>query len=370
MTRRCPRSTRLATLGAFALVLGVSAARGEGLAPLDQEVVPPSEAEAIAGVVAMIEAGVNALAERGQRPVLRDAHAKTHGCVAAEFTTEANLPDALKRGVFAEGRPYPAWIRFSNASGTPKPDGVGDGRGMAIKLVGVPGRKILADEADAITQDFVLIDFPRFFLRNALEYGPFVKATLGGAAGSVLRDAPRSGDAQRRARREDGRSSVHQTLLQHDSVPARRALRQARRAPGRVRSDQCAGGAAPESNPNDLRAGMAAWLGARDACFRFTVQPQMDATMPVEDPTVLWDEARSAPIDVATIRISKQVFDRPAQLAACENLSFTPWHSLPEHRPVGGINRVRKAAYLAVSKLRHQLNGVPRAEPTTVETVR
>ena len=82
---------------------------------------------------------------------------------------------------------------------------------------------------------------------------------------------------------------------------------------------------------------------------------------------MLWDEARSPPIEVATIRIPRQTFDSPAQQAYCENLSFTPWHSLPEHRPLGGINRVRKAVYLAVSTLRHRLNQAPRVEPTGME---
>ena len=61
------------------------------------------------------------------------------------------------------------------------------------------------------------------------------------------------------------------------------------------------------------------------------------------------------------------LFDGAAQQAFCENLSFTPWHSLPEHRPIGGIIRVRKAVYLAVSTLRHRLNQAPRVEPTAVE---
>ena len=82
---------------------------------------------------------------------------------------------------------------------------------------------------------------------------------------------------------------------------------------------------------------------------------------------MLWDEARSPPIEVAMIRIPRQRSDGAAQQAFCENLSFTPWHSLPEHRPIGGINRVRKAVYLAVSTLRHRLNQAPRVEPTAVE---
>jgi len=34
------------------------------------------------------------------------------------------------------------------------------------------------------------------------------------------------------------------------------------------------------------------------------------------------------------------------------------------HRPLGGINRVRRVVYEAISSLRHQLNLAPRTEPT------
>jgi hypothetical protein len=43
---------------------------------------------------------------------------------------------------------------------------------------------------------------------------------------------------------------------------------------------------------------------------------------------------------------------------------MNPWHAVPEHRPLGGINRVRKVVYETISKLRHDLNGAPRSEPT------
>ena len=50
-------------------------------------------------------------------------------------------------------------------------------------------------------------------------------------------------------------------------------------------------------------------------------------------------------------------------LTACENLSFTPWHTLLEHRPIGGIQRARKEIYQTISKVRHELNQQPRKEP-------
>ena len=64
--------------------------------------------------------------------------------------------------------------------------------------------------------------------------------------------------------------------------------------------------------------------------------------MPVEDPTVEW---KSPFIKVATLKLPSQTIDSPEQLEFCENLSFNPWHSLPEHEPLGGINRPRKQVY-------------------------
>ncbi len=70
--------------------------------------------------------------------------------------------------------------------------------------------------------------------------------------------------------------------------------------------------------------------------------------MPVEDVTVRWDEDVSKPITVATLRIGIQTVDPDGALAQqCEAMSFTPWHALAEHRPMGGINRLRKAVYEA-----------------------
>lgn len=71
----------------------------------------------------------------------RDAHAKMHGVVKAEFIIEPNLPEELQIGLFKEAKTYPAWIRFSNQSGSLSPDIERDIRGMAIKLMGVAGRK-------------------------------------------------------------------------------------------------------------------------------------------------------------------------------------------------------------------------------------
>jgi hypothetical protein len=66
---------------------------------------------------------------------------------------------------------------------------------------------------------------------------------------------------------------------------------------------------------------------------------------------------------VARIEIPPQEFDTPGQNLFCEALSFTPWHALPDHRPIGVMNRLRKVVYLSVSRYRNDKNGVPNAEP-------
>jgi len=66
---------------------------------------------------------------------------------------------------------------------------------------------------------------------------------------------------------------------------------------------------------------------------------------------------------VATVRIPKQRFATEARDALAENLSFNPWHALPQHRPLGGVNRIRRIVYRAISNLRRETNGAATKEP-------
>jgi hypothetical protein len=121
---------------------------------------------------------------------------------------------------------------------------------------------------------------------------------------------------------------------------------------------------------NYLEQAMARQLLAGEASFDFMVQLRVDPRkMPVEDPTIRWSERASPFRTVATIRIPAQDFTSKARKDFSENLSFTPWHSLPDHRPLGGINRLRGAVYEAISELRHEKNDVLRREPTEEDGV-
>ncbi len=95
--------------------------------------------------------------------------------------------------------------------------------------------------------------------------------------------------------------------------------------------------------PDFLRAALAAHLSARPATFDFCVQSQHDPVSdPVEDPTVTWGEAA---VPVAVLTLPVQEFDTAEREALADALAFSLWHAPAEHRPLGGINRGRKAVY-------------------------
>jgi len=302
----------------------------------------------------------------GQR-TLRDAHPFAHGCVRATFTVQENVPAGMKHGVFAAPGSFPAWIRFSEGSTKPKPDADGGIRGMGIKLSGVPGAKIQNDEQR--TQDFLVISNPVLPVGDPGEYLALFRAALAGKPmGYFFGGAPWNWKLGALGIVSDIRGKEIPSMLQINywsTVPFQLGKDAVKYSARPCDHDAAAAATVPE-NPSDhyLRETMAAHLKEKSACFEFMIQTQTDAQkMPVEDPAVVWDETASPFVTVAKIEIPKQTFDTAAQKEFCENLTFNPWHSLPAHRPLGGINRVRKVAYDRIAKYRLEKNKIPRKEP-------
>ncbi|MDT8999575.1 catalase family protein [Paucibacter sp. APW11] len=321
---------------------------------------PANEAQCINDLAARLQAKI--VRDNAGGPMRRDAHPKMHGLVRAEFIVEPDLPEELRIGVFAEpGKTYPAWIRFSNQDGTIQPDINADIRGMAIKLMGVPGDKLLEAERQERTQDFIVISTPVFVTRDVEEFDDLIKALTGSlwaklcfflthwhVAGNLLRSMKKHANPLQLRYWSTTPYLLGTRAVKYSAIP---------RAP--------ATDTIPDSPGDDyLREAMVRQLARKEVVYDFAVQLQTDAAaMPIEDPSIEWPEALSTFRKVAAIRIPAQQFDSPAQRVFGENLSFTPWHSLPEHRPLGGINRARKIVYAAISTFRHAQNGVPRREP-------
>lgn len=328
------------------------------------EEIPPGEEAATRRIVELIETSVREAALKDGH-ARRDAHAKHHGCVKAEVEVLPGVPAEFRRGIFAARPSYPAWIRFSNGSGKSQDDREGDGRGMAIKVLDV--------ESESGTQDFLMINHPVFFVRNAEDYVDFQQAL---SQGNIMKFFFPGLNPLKWRFREMGIARAIQAKEVRDPLAidyfslTPYALGEAEVkyvarpcvAPGKsLREDR-----EKSDSPNFLREALAERLVSGAACFELRIQARTrPEEMPIEDPTVEWKGGREVPL--ARIRIPSQEFESPEQMRFCENLSFTPWHSAAEHRPLGGINRVRKTVYEAISRLRHELNGEPRREPVAGE---
>ena len=326
---------------------------------LTKEYPPANEAEYTQDLAQRLKAKI--IKDNPTGIMRRDAHPKMHGVVKAEFVVEPDLPPELRVGVFREPKTYQAWIRFSNQNGTIQPDINGDIRGMAIKLMGVPGKKLLEQEEDEQTQDFIVISTNVFVTKDVFQFDGLIKAMTSGFL------------------------QIAWYFLTHWRVGWNLAISMKKFAnplqirywsttpylfgPYAVKYSAIPQVQTPDSVPQSpaddfLRQAMIAQLAKGEAWFDFAVQIQTNAdTMPIEDPGTAWSETVSPFRKVATIKIRQQQFDSEQQREFGENLSFTPWHSLPEHRPLGGINRARKVVYRAISMFRHQYNRVARVEP-------
>jgi hypothetical protein len=89
--------------------------------------------------------------------------------------------ETARAGVFANaGKTWPVYARFSNGSSRHQADSEPDVRGFAIKLVGVPGPKLIAGLEDEETQDFLFIDSQAIPFRTPSEFMQFVRAAKDG----------------------------------------------------------------------------------------------------------------------------------------------------------------------------------------------
>ncbi|PYC22545.1 catalase [Aquipseudomonas alcaligenes] len=335
-----------------------------------EEEIPKDEAALTQGI---IEDAIRIVEQhRDNTRVLRDAHAKAHGCVKAQLTVLPDLAPELRHGVLAEpGKTWQAWMRLSNGNAYPQFDSARDARGMAIKLLDVPGEKLLSSKATAGNQDFVMFNNSVFFVRDVAEYKQNFAAQADGHKVLAFFPSwdPRSWEIRHLI-------IAMKTLAPAPDSPVSatyNSIAPFKLGPHNIKyrvipdPQSCPPYQLPEQNtklPNFLRNALYQQLSLDrvPACFALQVQRQNAAHyMPIEDTSVEWSEDISPFETVATVRVEPQDFDTREQNLACDNLSFNPWHALPEHRPIGGINRLRKAVYEAVSVYRHQRNAAPQA---------
>lgn len=306
-----------------------------------------------------VEVVVEAMTRAVGDGTTRDAHTKHHGLVRATVTIESDIPLPLRHGLFREPRAYQAYIRFSNGrpTATLPPDAAPDVRGMAIKLLGVDGRKESGDEK--FTHDFVLASHPVFFVPDVFSYVDFLRLPR---LEDKLRRFPELARSFRIFENPLSIRYFSQTpyalgpeVVRYVAVP----FTPAEQPPIALTPEQIAA-----RSPHYLREAMASHLASQDATLRLCIQQAPDpAAALVDDATRPWEGPL---VPVATITIPKQAFQSAAQDAFAETISFSPWHCLPDHRPLGTVNLARRRVYRAASLLRHANRAVPVREPDGV----
>ena len=315
---------------------------------LAEEHVSEDETQVIAEFVSFLEAA--SLTRHPTGPVRRFNQGRATACVTAEFTVRGDLDAAHRVGLFAVPRTYPALIRFANASSAS--DRERDVRGMAISIADVRGENLTPGEA---RQDFVLNSHPVMVAPDTREFLALLRALEAGGFRRLLHLAthPRAARIGLAARTQP---TCHLDIPYWSTTPylfgAGRAVKYlARPCSGRTSAMPAA------VTDTYLRDAIRTHLAEADGAFDFLVQFQTDGSrMPIEDASVEWKETESAFVPVARIRIPAQTIPA-AGSDQCEAHAFNPWHSLPDHRPLGNMNRARRQIYPALAALRAERRG-------------
>ena len=318
---------------------------------------------------------------------MRDQHAKSHGCVKAEFIVRDDLPDGFTTSLFRPGARYSAVIRFSNGLGKPQSDKKIDARGMAIKLRGVDTatllRTLVPDRTRAGEHDFVLSSFPVFFCKDAVDYSElmdavsapsrtwserfskvkrwflfavwhprqFVTFLLTAVVSLVTIRNPLTATYHSMSPYLFGDDKVVRYVVR----PERRRDKFARWStfPTWPRSQSFL----QEALVSDLDPAM--HRPGDDFALDFSVRVRHSASPnDAEDASRWWIAPRDRTVRLGSIKIPRQNFLTPNQEYECEHMTFNPWNCLEQHRPLGSINRMRLAVYLASLQVRQKLNMV------------
>lgn len=290
-------------------------------------------------------------------------HPKMHGLLKAQLDIEPDLPEALQGGIFQSGKSYPAWVRLSNAKRFPAADNKSDMRGMAVKLFDVPGKKILEGFEDANTQDFLLVTSATLQTKSVRDFQKSIYALTTGGLALIWYSLTHIQTVWRSLKQITKAAN----LLEESYFSTTPSLFGEGRAVKYAMIPQKPAISTMPDDPADdfLKQRLIDDLGANEYRFDFVVQFQEDPkSEPIEDPRKRWETSYQK---VATLRILKQEFASEDQEAYARTLSFTPWHSIAEHRPIGGVNRARKLVYQQVATFRLEQNNQPNIEPTGLQ---
>ena len=347
--------------------------------------------------VATINADVKAFVERSPSVSntnyhTRDAHAKGYAALKAEFTTLDNLPEELAQGIYAHPDKHEAVVRFSNGAARVSMDRFsGNAQGLAIKVLGIPGKKLAPGEEDSTNVDFNLINHPIFFCNSSHDYMFIDKLFhrlheyFGKGAWGKIELAYQWTTEMGKAFPSRNTLKELKALLSFQDIKSQNTLLYNFYSMGAVRhgdyiaklrvrpTDESVKSVVQKEvdiNKDDeaYRKSILETIRKQDFKFEFQVQLCKDLKkMPVNDLTVEWPQELSPFQTVAELLIPQQEIADDGNFEIMEHLSFSPFRCIEANRPMGDLQMSRLKAYQVSSVTRHQLNGKERKEPRSLK---
>jgi hypothetical protein len=249
-------------------------------------------------------------------------------------------------------------MRFSTSPGDLLDDDGSTPRGLAVKVIGVRGDRLRGSEQD-VTQDFVMVNSPAFLKEDGSSFLSRLKRLAASSDRDPVLPAMVNlgGQPKTHILGETFFSTTPylygKYMAKFSIVPVSAELRTLQKVPLSL-----------EGKPNGLRDATVAFFRQHGADWELQVQLCIDIErMPIENATVVWPESLCAWLPVARIVVPSQLAWSEARAKAIDGFSFSPWHGLAAHRPLGSINRLRKRAYEASRAFRMSRNGMPIEEP-------
>ncbi|HTV33318.1 MAG TPA: catalase family protein [Methylocella sp.] len=342
------------------------------------EVTQPREAELIDKIVSSIKRTSQRSFIRYDHGI-RQAHAKSHGILKGEMTVYPDLPEHLRQGLFAQARSYPVIVRLSTALGALRSDRVRAGRGIAIKIIGIEGKKALPDFDQSANHDILMANVPTYFANTAayskvqylFELMPIFPDLILRIFGFGARSARKLLEAigvdppgRIKLFSDPGHNILGETFHSMAAIRFGDYIAKFSLVPFSSSVRQLAG--KPIAPVDDaLRQCVVQFFKNNSAEYELRAQLCTDLKpMPVEDASIEWPEELSPHQPIARITLPVQdAYSAKRRAYGDDILSFSSWRCLADHQPLGSIMRLRKIAYQTSTVFRHDQNGQPIEEP-------
>ncbi|MFJ4347531.1 hypothetical protein [Pseudomonas sp. NPDC089401] len=289
----------------------------------------------------------------GQCPARRPVFLRLHGVAHATLEVLPTPAGIAPLGLFARPAHYPAWVRFSSDIPDGKPD-LNSTVGISFKLFDVAGEKSLEPDCHAPTLDFLLQNFPVFFVDDAANFCSFLQDDA-----AYIKQHPLTGqlleEMQKQVPTALGEKAWSVIPFKFGDTWCKYIL-EPEQAPAPGNPDY--------SDPNYLAKDLQQRLAAKAYRFRLLLQRRVgNEDMPLDRATVRWDESLSVPLHVATLTIPAQDISVHTQADYGEALAFNPARTLKGFEAVGSIAEARRHIYQVSADLRRNVNGQTLGEP-------